>query len=797
MDYKPAQIEAKWQQKWQNFKTDNNNKPKYYCLDMFPYPSGSGLHVGHWRGYVFSDVYSRKKLLEGFNVLHPMGWDAFGLPAENAAIKEGVHPKLSTDKNIANFKKQLKEIGAIYDWSKEINTTDPDYYKWTQWIFIKMFNAGLAYQSEMPINWCGSCLTGLANEEVVNGGCERCGSLVEQKNIRQWVLKITEYAEKLLTGLDKLDWPEKVKSMQRNWIGKSEGAYIDFKLENYDKKIRVFSTRPETIFGVSFLVVAPEYSGLSQFVASEQKEAVEKYVKDASFKTERDRLIEAKDKSGVFTGSYVLHPFTGKKIPVYVSDYVLANYGTGAVMGVPAHCQRDYDFAKKYSLPIDIVIKSETQDLGSAYEGDGLLINSEFLNGLNTKDAAKKAIEKITKNNFGESHVNYKLRDWIFSRQRYWGEPIPLVHCNTCSVVAVPEDQLPIKLPEVEKYEPTGTGESPLADIKEWVNTSCPKCNGPAKRETNTMPQWAGSCWYYLRYPNPGLKDKPFSDEDLKYWLPVDLYVGGIEHAILHLLYARFYTKVLYDLGYLPFDEPFTQLFNQGMVCKLSEKSGLVEKMSKSKGNVVNPDEIVKKYGVDVLRMYMLFMGPPELDCEWQDNGLEGIKRFINKLWNYLTNPKTRGAETIDTTRRFHRFLKEFSDRLDNYKPNTAISAAMEWLNEMLDKKATLSDDTIIKFLVTISVMIPYFASELLENIFGLDLLKQSYPKYEPELARQQTIKLVVQVNGKTRVFVEIDPELEKSEVIDIAQKAVINYTHNSEIKKTIYVPGRLINFVI
>jgi leucyl-tRNA synthetase len=798
VEYKPNNIEKKWQNKWQNFTVDNSkSKPKYYCLDMFPYPSGSGLHVGHWRGYVFSDVYSRRKLLEGYNVLHPMGWDAFGLPAENAALKEGIHPKVSTARNIATFKKQLQEIGAIYDWSKELDTTDPNYYKWTQWIFTKMFKAGLAYQSEMPINWCSSCLTGLANEEVINGSCERCGSNVEQKKIRQWVLQITKYAEKLLNGLDTLNWSERVKSMQRNWIGKSTGAYINFK--NKDKEIKVFTTCPDTIYGVSFIVLAPEYKELDSFVTNEQKELVTNYLKAAALKVERERLIDTKEKTGVFTGSYVFNPINNQPIGIYVADYVLAHYGTGAVMGVPAHCQRDFDFAKKYNLPIIQVIKPdlEAYDMTKAYEGDGKLINSGNFTGLNLLEAKTEIIKYLISINAGQEHTSYKLRDWIFSRQRYWGEPIPLVHCLKCGVVAVPDSQLPVMLPEVEKYEPTGTGESPLAGIDKWVNTNCPECGGDAKRETNTMPQWAGSCWYFLRYPNPDLKNEPFLQEDLKYWLPVDLYVGGIEHAILHLLYARFYTKVLFDLGYLPFDEPFTQLFNQGMVCKLSEKTGHVEKMSKSKGNVVNPDEIVKKYGVDVLRMYILFMGPPELDCEWQDNGLEGIKRFINRLWSYLLDDTNHGVETEETTRRLHYFLKEFSDRLDNYKPNTAISAAMEWLNEMIDKKAKLSKETIIKVLTTLSIMVPYLASEILENLYGINLLEQKWPNYDPQLAELQTIKLTIQVNGKTRNFININNNLDEQEILDLAQKSITNYLKDNTIKKTIYVPLRLVNFVV
>src|SRR5579872_4056488 len=584
-------VEKKWKAKWAKnpiaqSKPTGDSK-KYYCLDMFPYPSGSGLHVGHWRGYVLSDVYSRMKWLEGYNVLHPMGWDAFGLPAENDAIKKGIHPKISTAKNIATFKEQLQDIGAIYDWRKEVNTTDPHYYKWTQWIFLVMFKMGLAYEDTLPINWCTSCLTGLANEEVIDGMCERCGSVVEQKNIRQWVLKITDYAEKLLAGLDTLEWPEKVKLMQRNWIGKSEGLRIVFKTKDKQRKeieLPVFTTRPDTIFGVSFLVVSPEAPIVPSLITAEQKKEVEIFLQQMSTTSVTDRQL-SKEKFGVFTGSYAINPASDELIPIYLANYVLANYGTGIVMGVPCDDERDKEFAEKYGIVILEVIDKKTYTLINSGKFDGLRADTEGIVALSDYLESLGVAKRMT---------TYKLRDWIFSRQRYWGEPIPLIHCPKDGVVPVPEKDLPVVLPDVEKYEPTGTGESPLAAITDWVNVQCPKCGGPAKRETNTMPQWAGSCWYFLRYPNPDLKTAAFDKKDIDYWLPVDLYVGGIEHAILHLLYARFYTSVLHDAGYLPFSEPFTQLFNQGMVLKKSEKSGLIEKMSKSKGNVVNPDDIVK-----------------------------------------------------------------------------------------------------------------------------------------------------------------------------------------------------------
>ncbi len=814
MKYDPKAIEKKWQSRWKEHSVGvakpTGEGKKFYCLDMFPYPSGSGLHVGHWRGYVLSDIYARIKWLQGYNILHPMGWDAFGLPAENDAIKKGIHPKVSTAQNIANFKRQLDQIGALYDWSKEINTTDPDYYKWTQWIFLQMFKAGLAYESFIPINWCPSCLTGLANEEVIDGKCERCDTPVTQKEVRQWVLRITDYAEKLLQGLDNLNWPEKVKTMQRNWIGKSEGLEVTYETQDVEGNpltLITYTTCPETMYGVTFLVMAPDHELVDRIVIPERKAEVEAYQKNVAQMSAFERAAN-KEKTGVFTGSYAINPINGKKMPIYLSSYVLKEYGTGIVQGVPAHDDRDFAFAQNYGLPIIQVITSplvEYDDEGNlkcAYIGDGKLINSGQFDGLDAKTVGiKKISDYLVDKGCAERKVNYKLRDWIFSRQRYWGEPIPLIHCSKCGVVPVPEDQLPVALPDVEKYQPTGTGESPLAAIAQWVNTTCPQCGGPAKRETNTMPQWAGSCWYFLRYPNPQLADKPFDAQDMQYWLPVDLYVGGIEHAILHLLYARFYVKVLHDLGYLSFDEPFKELFNQGMITKHSDLTGFVEKMSKSKGNVVNPDEIVDTYGSDVLRMYILFMGPPDLDAEWQDAGLDGIKRFLNKLWVFLTDEKNilpdGQQEDIKVTKRFHRFLKEYQERLDHFKSNTAISAFMEWLNDAQGQSMKISKQTTEQLLVALSIMAPHFASELLEQLFGKQLQSCEWPSFDPKLAQQDEIEMVVQVNGKLRAQFMIMRGGDQQEVQAQAEKLIEKWLANKKVVKVVFVPDRLINFVV
>ena len=806
-------IETKWRKRWKEdpyFKTkgDRTGK-KFYCLDMFPYPSGSGLHVGHWRGYVLSDVYARLKWHQGYDVLHPMGWDAFGLPAENDAIKKGIHPRINTDKNIKRFEEQLNCIGAMYDWDKEVNTTDPNYYKWTQWIFIKMFEAGLAYEDNMPINWCPKCLTGLANEEVIDGGCERCGAEVEQRKIRQWVLKITDYAEKLLDGLEKLDWPEKVKLMQKNWIGKSLGARVTFKVG--DIGLPVFTTRPDTLFGATFMVMAPDHELVDKLVIESQRKEVAAYQDKVRHMSELERTAEGDEKTGVFTGAYAVNPVNGKDIPIYLSSYVLSTYGTGIIMAVPAHDQRDFEFAKKFDLEIKQVIKSQEELEGffdesgeqiSAIEGDGVLVNSGEFDGLDAKtDGVKKIVELLEKQDVAKSEVCYRLRDWIFSRQRYWGEPIPLVHCDECGTVPVPEDQLPVKLPEVDSYHPTGTGESPLADISEWVNVTCPRCGAAAKRETNTMPQWAGSCWYFLRYPNPDQNDVPFSKEDMDYWMPVDLYVGGVEHAILHLLYARFYVKVLYDLGYLPFDEPFLKLFNQGMICMKSEKTGRIEKMAKSKGNVVSQDDIIRDYGVDVLRMYILFMGPPELDIEWRMDSIKGVKNFLNRLWNYVVEPEnlveTDEMVGIESQRRLHRFLKDFNERLDHFKVNTAVAALMEYLNDLSINKYKFSGPMLEQFLTTVSVMIPHFASELLAQVVGKELKECTWPEYDSSLAAQEEIEFVVQVNGKVRGRIVTKKGIKQEELQPEAEEIIEKWITGKTVIKVIFVPDRLISFVV
>lgn len=815
MKYDFKSIDKKWQEYWEKnpitISSDTQGK-KYYCLDMFPYPSGAGLHVGHWRGYVLSDVYARIKWLQGFQILHPMGWDAFGLPAENYAIKQGVHPRISTEENIKVFKRQLKQTGCLYNWDKEIDTTDPHYYKWTQWIFVQMFKAGLAYETDFPINWCPSCMTGLANEEVVHGACERCGTTVTKKNVRQWMLKITDYAEKLLDGLDKLNWSDKVKAMQRNWIGKSEGAQIIFTARDNQGStvdIPIYTTRPETIFGATFLVISPTHELVNRLVTSEESEAVEDYVNlvksTLAFGESPD---ENKDKTGVFSGAYATNPATGELIPIYLSSYVLLEYGTGVIMAVPGHDERDFEFAVEFDLPRKQVIQAQgikldaNGDMTAAYIGDGTLVNSGPFNGLEARaQGTQKIIDYLVGKNAAIRMIQYRLRDWVFSRQRYWGEPIPLVHCQNCGVVAVPEDQLPVTLPEVEQYKPTGTGESPLAAITDWVNTTCPECGGPGKRETNTMPQWAGSSWYFLRYPNPHLDDKPWDMKDMNYWLPVDLYVGGIEHAILHLLYARFYTKFLYDQGFLPFDEPFTELFNQGMLLKYSDKTKQIEKMSKSKGNVVSPDDMIEKYGTDALRMYILFMGPPELDCEWQDAGIEGCKRFLNKLWDYLTNPNTvlpdLESEEPEVNKRVNRFLRDYQNRLDYFKPNTAVSALMEFLNDATAQSMQLSKESVEKILVALSAMAPYIANELLEKIIGKKLALCTWPVYDAVVLTQEDATIVVQVNGKLRANIMVKRGSSQQDVQGQAEEAITKWLEDKKVVKVIFVTDRLINFVV
>ncbi|MBI2353187.1 leucine--tRNA ligase [Candidatus Dependentiae bacterium] len=813
MAYNFKEVEKKWQAIWEKhpYGVAKNTEfdKKYYCLDMFPYPSGSGLHVGHWRGYVLSDVYARMKVLQGYNVLHPMGWDAFGLPAENAAIKEGKNPKISTKENISNFKRQLRKIGAVYDWSKEISTTDPEYYKWTQWIFIQMFKRGLAYEAMMPINWCVSCLTGLANEEVVGGGCERCGSKIEIKKIRQWVLKITDYAEKLLSGLATLDWPEKVKLMQQNWIGKSTGLLFTAPVKDLDLQIQTFSAHFESCFADTFVVIAPDHPLLSTLLQGvKNREEIENVCAQMIAKRVEKKYAE-NDYEGIFTGRYILDPLGNGELPIWVANFVMVDYGTGIVK-CSAHDPRDFAFAQKYNIPLKVVLVPQDPELRKKVENkeicysdmvNGLLLEPALFAGKKAGDCRQDMINYLVEQGLAQEKVVYRLRDWIFSRQRYWGEPIPLIHCKSCGTVPVPEDQLPVILPEVERYEPTGTGASPLEGIVDWVNTKCPQCDGMAKRETNTMPQWAGSSWYFLRYPNPQLKTEPFSQKELRYWLPVDLYVGGVEHAILHLLYARFYVKFLHDAGYVPFDEPFVHLFNQGMVCKYSEKSGAVEKMSKSKGNVVNPDEIVEEYGSDVLRMYMLFMGPPELDCEWQDSGIEGIKRFLSRLIVYLSDVQTLLAEgdleERAVRRRVHLLVKEVQDRLASFKPNTALAAFMEWLNESTKQSMKLSKKSAQTVLTLLSIFAPHASSELLERLFELDLRQCQWPEYDPVMVEKNEIVYSVQVNGKLRSTLTIGSDVESGLVEQKAKALIEKWIEGKQIIKTIFIKNRTINFVV
>ena len=797
--YHHREIELKWRKEWENkpVNVDDGKKQKYYCLDMFPYPSGNGLHVGHWRGYVISDVWSRYKLLNGHYIIHPMGWDAFGLPAENYAIKMGVHPAKSTAENVSNIKKQINEIAALYDWDMEVNTTDPDFYKWTQWIFVKMFKAGLAYEKQMPINWCPSCKTGLANEEVVDGKCERCGEEVTKKNLKQWMLKITEYADRLLSDLDHLDWPEKVKKMQTDWIGKSFGAEVDFKVEGMSDAITVYTTRPDTLYGATFMVLAPEHGMALSLATSETKAEVEKYIYDASMKSNVDRLQD-KEKTGVFTGSYATNPLNGAKVPIWLSDYVLADYGTGAIMCVPAHDDRDFEFAKKFNIPIIQVIAKdgiEIKNMTEAYtEATGVMINSGDWNGLESAVLKKEGPEMIEKMGFGKKTTNYKLRDWVFSRQRYWGEPIPIIHCEHCGCVPVPEDQLPLLLPEVETYQPTGTGESPLADIEEWVNTTCPECGAPAKRETNTMPQWAGSSWYFLRYVDSHNNEELVNKEKAHKLLPVDMYIGGVEHAVLHLLYSRFYTKFLFDIGVVDFEEPFEKLFNQGMI---TGKNGI--KMSKSKGNVVSPDDLVRDYGCDSLRMYELFVGPPELDSEWDDRGIEGVYRFITKFWNLaMDNVERNVPATEEMIRLRHRMIHDITFRLENFSLNTVVSGFMEYNNKMIEmnKNGGIDRETIETAMILLAPFTPHLSEELW-SAFGHQesIFQNTWPVHDEKMMEETEKEVAVQINGKTKLVIKVAADISKEDAIAAGITALGDKLQGDVIKE-IYVPGRIINIV-
>ena len=801
VSYNHRAIEEKWRKHWEEHpvNVDDGKKETYYCLDMFPYPSGNGLHVGHWRGYVISDVWSRYKMMQGYYLIHPMGWDAFGLPAENYAIKTGQHPAISTAENVKNIKRQINQIASIYDWDREVNTTDPDFYKWTQWIFVKMFENDLAYEKEFPINWCPSCKTGLANEEVVNGKCERCGCEVTKKNLRQWMLKITKYAERLLNDLDKLDWPEKVKKMQTDWIGKSYGAEVDFPVAGSEKKIRVYTTRPDTLFGATFMVLAPEHALAKELATDGTREAVEKYIYDSSMKSNVDRLQD-KEKTGVFTGSYAINPMTGKEIPIWLSDYVLADYGTGAIMCVPAHDDRDFEFATKFGIPIVQVIAKdgkEIEHMTEAYtEAAGTMINSGEWNGMESAVLKVEAPHMIEEKGIGKKTVNYKLRDWVFSRQRYWGEPIPIIHCPNCGNVAVPVEELPLRLPEVESYEPTGTGESPLAAIDEWVNCTCPKCGAPSKRETNTMPQWAGSSWYFLRYVDPHNSEELVSREKADKYLPVDMYIGGVEHAVLHLLYSRFYTKFLCDIGSIDFDEPFIKLFNQGMI---TGKNGI--KMSKSKGNVVSPDDLVRDYGCDSLRMYELFVGPPELDAEWDDRGIDGVYRFLGRFYNLVMDNKDKNvAASKELVKARNKAVHMITQRLESFSLNTVISGFMETTNNLLalaKSEGGVDKDTLKDLVLMIAPFAPHIGEELWEALGEKDsVFHHPWPTWDEEKMKDDEIQVPVQVNGKMRAVVTISAEASKEEALE-AGKAAVAGKISGNIIKEIYVPKKIINLVV
>ena len=801
--YNHHTVEKKWQKIWDDekaFKTENDyTKPKFYALVEFPYPSGQGLHVGHPRPYTALDIVARKRRMQGYNVLYPMGWDAFGLPTENYAIKNKVHPKEVTKKNVARFKEQLHSLGYSFDWDREINTTDPDYYKWTQWIFLKLFNAGLAYKKEMPINWCTSCKVGLANEEVVNGVCERCGSPVVRKVKSEWMLKITNYADKLLEGLNDVDYIERVKTSQRNWIGRSEGAEVDFRIKDKEDKLRVYTTRPDTLFGATYMVVSPEHPIIDKYKDKIKNwDAIVEYREMASRKSDFERTELAKDKTGVvLDGLTAINPINDTEIPIWISDYVLMTYGTGAIMAVPAHDDRDWEFAKKFSLPmIQVVEGSEGPvDIDAAAFTDvatGKMINSGFLTGLTVEEAKEKVKAFLTEKKIGNRKVNYKLRDWVFSRQRYWGEPIPIVHCDKCGYVPLDESELPLLLPEVDSYMPTDNGESPLAAMTDWVNTTCPCCGGPAKRETDTMPQWAGSSWYFLRYTDPTNTEALASPEALKYWLPVDWYNGGMEHTTLHLLYSRFWHKFLYDEGVVPTPEPYQKITSHGMI--LGENG---EKMSKSRGNVINPDDIVKEYGADTLRTYEMFIGAFDLSASWSDDGVKGCRRFLDRVWKLQTIlDKDNDSYSKDLETKMHQTIKKVSSDFENLKYNTAIAAMMALINDFYKKNSiTLGE---YKTLITLlNPVAPHITEEIWEIIGGEGrLYEQSWPEYEEAKTVESTVEIAVQINGKTKVTLSIGKDDAKDDVLARAKEALGDRLDGKNIIKEIYVPGRIVNIV-
>ncbi len=846
--YPFSEIEPKWQKFWEENKTfkvsEDEKYPKnkrMYVLDMFPYPSAAGLHVGHPEGYTATDIYCRYLRMNGYNVLHPMGYDAFGLPAENYAIKTGTHPKITTNENIKHFTQQIKSLGFSYDWDRCVSTCEPEYYKWTQWIFLQLYKKGLAYEAQTPINWCPSCMTGLANEEVKEGRCERCGTQVTHKTIRQWILKITDYADRLDKDLDSLDWPESVKLMQHNWIGKSTGAEVTFTVADKDgrpteKKLTVYTTRCDTLFGATYMVVSPEHKIVPEITTAEQKTSVEAYIEAAAKKSDLERTDLNKDKTGVFSGSYAINPVNGKLIPIWIADYVLISYGTGAIMAVPAHDTRDWEFAKKFNLPIIEVLKSEVDVQKQAWTEDGLHVNSDFLNGLNKEDAINRMLEFLEEKKIGKKAVNYKLRDWVFSRQRYWGEPIPLIHCPECGTVPVPEEELPLRLPEVKSYQPTGTGESPLAAIDSWVNCKCPKCGGNAKRETNTMPQWGGSCWYYLRYLDPHNQKQFCSPEAEKYWMPVNLYIGGAEHAVLHLLYARFWHKVLYDLGVVSTKEPFQRLVNQGMITSFAfqranktlvpvdevekrddgnfyeKKTGekleqIVAKMSKSLKNVVNPDDEIKAYGADSVRMYEMFMGPLTMSKPWSTQGIVGIHRFLEKVWAISEKPisdidisgKLADERLISARKTFAQTVKKVTADTASLNFNTAISQMMIFINEIskLDSvpKAIWQD-----FVKILSPYAPHLGEELWHKLGNNESIAYvQWPVVNEDFAKDEEKTIVVMINGKLRGKFKAAPDSSDETLRSAAEnnEDAKKFLEGKTIVKCVIVKDKLVNFVV
>ena len=800
--YNHKVVEKKWQKVWDDEKafaaTNDYSKPKYYALVEFPYPSGQGLHVGHPRPYTALDIVARKRRMQGYNVLYPMGWDAFGLPTENYAIKNKIHPKIVTENNVKHFKDQLHSLGYSFDWDREINTTDPKYYKWTQWIFLKLFKAGLAYKKEMPINWCTSCKVGLANEEVVNGVCERCGAPVVRKVKSEWMLKITDYADKLIEGLNDVDYIERVKVSQKNWIGRSTGAEVDFQIKDTEDKLRIYTTRCDTLFGVTYMVVSPEHPYLDKYKDQIKNwEEIVAYREQASRKSDFERAELAKDKTGVaIDGLTAINPVNGKEVPIWVSDYVLMSYGTGAIMAVPAHDERDWEFAKKFHLPIiQVVAKNgEEVDVNEAAFTDvatGVLINSDFLNGLEVKDAKEKMIKFLEEKKIGQAKTNYKLRDWVFSRQRYWGEPIPIVHCDKCGYVPIDESELPLLLPEVESYMPTDNGESPLAAMTDWVNTTCPCCGGPAKRETDTMPQWAGSSWYFLRYTDPHNDKALASPEALKYWLPVDWYNGGMEHTTLHLLYSRFWHKFLYDQGVVPTPEPYQKRTSHGMI--LGENG---EKMSKSRGNVVNPDDIVQEYGADTLRTYEMFIGAFDLAASWSEDGVKGCRRFLDRVWKLQDLMTDEEGYSKDLETKMHQTIKKVSNDFENLKYNTAIAAMMTLLNDFY-KKGSITKGELKTLIILLNPVAPHITEEMWQ-IIGCEgrVYQQAWPEFEEAKTVESSVEIAVQINGKVKGTLGIQKDDPKDQVIAKA-KEVIADKLTGNIVKEIYVPGRLVNIVM